>query len=238
MPTLEQARLWYPHNDPAHGFEHVRRVYALAHRLALEEGANVKIVLAAALLHDATPPTGEWPEDFEERLLSAQRRAHEQLAAAFAGHILAQEGWPCAEIRAVQHAIRAHRFRDPGEIPQTLEAKVLFDADKLDAIGAIGAARAIAYATQRGEPPYAPPSETFLREGRLAPGETHSAYHEYCFKLVRIKDRLYTASGRRLAQERHHQMVAFFEALAAQAGEAWQAAPPFSDDEDPAPALT
>jgi uncharacterized protein len=118
----------------------------------------------------------------------------------------------------VKHCIRAHRYRDRQEPPQTLEAKVLFDADKLDAIGAVGVARAIGYAIQAGQPAYAPPSAQFLETGELEPGEPHSAYHEYHFKLRRIKDRMLTATGRKMAVERHQVMAEFFERLAREMG--------------------
>jgi uncharacterized protein len=114
----------------------------------------------------------------------------------------------------VQHCIRAHRFRDDSENPATLEARILFDADKLDAIGAIGVARAIGFAMQAGQPEYAHPSDLFLQTGQLDQGELHSAYHEYIYKLRKLKERLYTTTARRIATDRHRLMVAFFEQLA------------------------
>jgi uncharacterized protein len=96
----------------------------------------------------------------------------------------------------------------------------LFDADKLDAIGAVGAARAIAYAARRGQLAYTPPSARFLQGGGRQPGEQHSAYHEFIFKLQALKARILTPGGRRLAEERHRFMEAYFERLAAEtAGE-------------------
>jgi uncharacterized protein len=228
------ARRWYPQGDPVHGFDHILRVLRLAEQLALAEGADVEIVRAAALLHDAmeqananvgargqTPaeaglPSG--PERPGAEIRQAARPAHHHTSAEIAAVVLAGEGWPPERIAAVQHAIRAHRFRDVSEAPQSLEARVLFDADKLDAIGAIGAARAVAYAAQHGQPAYAPPSQQFLETGRLEPGEPHSAYHEFCFKLRRIAERLHTPSARSLAAERHRRMTAFFEQLAEEAG--------------------
>lgn len=209
MPTLEQARAWYPPDDPTHGFEHVLRVLALAETLAQAEGADLEIVRAAALLHDAEPPQAQ------DDSTDAERRAtHHHASADFAAYILAQEGWPPERIRAVQACIRSHRFRDPAHPPESLEAQVLFDADKLDAIGAVGVARALAYAVRQGAPVYAPPSAQFLQTGQLAPGEAHSAYHEYCFKLSKLKDRLFTRTARRMGEERHARMAAFFAALA------------------------
>lgn len=207
MPTIEQARAWYPTNDAVHGFDHILRVYRLAERLALSEDADLEIVRVAALLHDA-----QYDQGAKESTHS--RQEHHLESAEVAAQVLEAEGWTAERIAAVQHCIRAHRFRDTSEQPQTLEAKVLFDADKLDAIGAIGVARAIAYATQADQPLYATPSPQFLKSGRTQPGEPHSAYHEYLFKLRTLKDLMYTKTGRALANERHRFMAHFFERLA------------------------
>ena len=203
MPTLEQARYWYTADDPVHGFDHILRVYRLAEHLAGLEGADLEIVRAAVLLHDAS-------------LETHVRGEHQVAGAEFARRVLEDEGWEEPRIQAVQHCIRAHRFRDDSEQPETIEAQVLFDADKLDAIGAIGVARAVAYAAQAGQPIYAPASEQFRQTGQGEPGEPHSAYHEFLFKLVKIKERMYTSSGRRIASQRHAYMTAFFARLAAE----------------------
>lgn len=203
MPTVEQARAWYAGADPVHDFQHVLRVLALAERLAREEGADAEIVRAAVLLHDAD---GAAPDD------SAGRAAHHEQSARFAGEVLAAEGWPAERIAAVQHCIRAHRFRGT-EAPQTLEARILFDSDKLDVIGAIGAARAVAYAALAGQPLTGEPSERFRETGQKEPGEPHTPYHEYLFKLSRIRERLHTRSARALAEDRQRYLQAFFERL-------------------------
>lgn len=205
MPTIEQARAWYQHNDQVHDFDHVLRVYRLAERLALAEGADIEIVRAAALLHDAEAASGE----IDERL------AHHELAARFAGEALAAEGWQQDRVKAVQHCILTHRFR-AGSEPESLEAKVVFDADKLDAIGAIGAARALAYAVLHGQPLYADPSPRFQEEFEIEPGEPYTAYHEFLFKLSRIRERLQTESGKAVAEERHAFMAEFFSRLGAE----------------------
>jgi uncharacterized protein len=204
MPTLEQAQSWYP-ADPVHGFDHIRRVFNLAGQIARAEGADLAIVQAAALLHDA--------QDNRKPSESHARTNHQHTSADFAAEILAGEGWPEARIAAVQHCIRAHRFRDDSEPPSSPEAKILFDADKLDAIGAIGVVRAVGYAIIHGNPPYAEPSQHFLATGETEAGEPHSAYHEYLFKLRKLKDRLYTPTAQAIAAERHQLMENFFEQL-------------------------
>lgn len=204
MPDLIQARAWYSQNDLVHGYDHMLRVYRLAECLAAAEGADLEIVRAAALLHDASPPTGT----------TRSRQTHHEAAADFAHHILLEEGWSPDRIGAVCHAIRAHRFRDHLDTPSSLEAQVLFDADKLDAIGAIGVARALAFALQNQQPVYATPSQEFHQTGHLQLDEPHSAYHEYIYKLSKIKAQLYTAQGRRMATDRHEVMTIYFEQLA------------------------
>jgi uncharacterized protein len=206
LPTIEQARQWYQDSDAVHNFDHVLRVYRLAERLAREEGADVEIVRAAALLHDAV---GSAPGENQERA------DHHEISSQFAAQVLGEEGWPEERIKAVQHCIQAHRFRST-EAPQTIEAMVLFDADKLDAIGAVGAARAIAYAALDDKPFYAEPSQQFMDSFKLADGELHSSYHEYIFKLRRIPGRLYTESGRKLAEGREKFLEQFYSQLGAE----------------------
>lgn len=205
MPTIKAARTWYPEIDPVHGFDHILRVYRMVEKLATAEGADLEIVQAAALLHDAQ---GSQTSGGEEGRLD-----HHQASAEFAHQILAAEGWSVNRIAAVQHCILAHRFRDNSNIPQTLEAKILFDADKLDVIGAVGVARTIAYDVVVNQPIYAEPSTRFLESGQKEPGEPHSSYHEYLFKLRLIKDRLYTKTAQAIAEQRHHFMVQFFDRL-------------------------
>lgn len=209
MPTVEQARVWYTQADPIHDFAHVLRVYRMAESLALAEGADLDIVRAAALLHDAQ---GATPSSAQGG--SAEERAsHHQSSAEFAALVLREEGWPIEKIAAVQHCIRAHRYRSSGETPFTIEAKVLFDADKLDVLGAIGAARTIGYAVLDGQPFYSEPSEKFLRSGIKEDGEPHSSYHEFIFKLRNVKDRLFTPTARALAEKRHQYLVDFYEQM-------------------------
>lgn len=208
MIDIETARGWYPATDPVHGFDHILRVYRMAERLAIEEQADLDIVRAAALLHDAQ---GSQTEGGEEG-----RQDHHHASSDFARHILENEGWPPDKILAVQHCIRAHRFRDNTEQPQSLEAKILFDADKLDVIGAVGVARTIAFDVVVNQPIYVEPSARFLETGEKEPGEPHSSYHEYLFKLSKIKDRLFTKTAQQLAEERHHFMDEYFDRLGAE----------------------
>jgi uncharacterized protein len=208
MPTIEEAKTWYPQNDPVHGFDHVLRVYQMAERLCQAENADLEIIHAAVLLHDALGSETSGGD--------IGRSDHQHASANFARQVLEAEGWPEERVKAVLHCIRSHRFRDISEQPQTIEAKILFDADKLDAIGAIGVARALSYSVSEGVPFYTEPSDHFLKTGNTEPGEPHTAYHEHLFKLSKIKTLLYTNSAQSIAEERHRIMDKFFKQLAAE----------------------
>jgi uncharacterized protein len=131
--SVEAARQLYERAGSGHDFDHALRVLQVARRIALAEGADLAIVSAAALLHDIGEGEG--------------RKDHHLLGAAMTREILREQ--PPEFVDAVAHAIEAHRFRaDPA--PRTLEARVVSDADKLDAIGAIGVARVFAHAGSRG----------------------------------------------------------------------------------------
>jgi uncharacterized protein len=202
MLTLEKARAWYPEYDGVHGFDHIERVYGMCEVIGLREGADLEILRAAALLHDARcshPVNGE-------------RTNHHIESAEFAERVLLKEGWELTKIRAVQHCIISHRFREKAT-PETIEAKVLFDADKLDVVGAVGVVRALAYASQVKQPAYATPSNEFLKNGTKLPGEPHSAYHEYIYKLRKISELLFTQTARQIAQRRQAFLNEFFEEL-------------------------
>jgi uncharacterized protein len=213
LPSLEEAERYYAGADPVHDFRHVRRVLALAERIGRAEGADLEVLRAAVLLHDvagAVPAAGE----------GSERATHHTASARFAQEVLTAEGWPPERIEAVLHCIRAHRFRG-NEAPHSLEAQILFDCDKLDVLGAIGVARAMAYAALAGQPLTGEPSERFRATGEKEPGEPHTPYHEFLFKLSRVPGRLHTAAARALAVERARYLAEYFERLKREtAGEA------------------
>ncbi len=196
MITVDEARRYYAGASSDHDFDHVLRVLALAERIARAEGGDLEVVRAAALLHDI----GRAEE-------ATTGRDHAEIGAERAREILT--GHPPEKVEAVVHAIAAHRFR-AGPAPATPEARALFDADKLDAIGAIGIARAYAYAGARGQRLWVPP-ETARAEGENA--ERYSPVHEFVVKLSRLKDVMTTETGRAIAEERHAFMLAFFQRL-------------------------
>jgi uncharacterized protein len=205
MITVQQARRYYAAADPVHDFDHILRVLALVERIGAAEGADMEILRAATLLHDASGATpGE-----------TSRQEHHLASAEVARTVLQAEGWPEERLEAALHCIRAHRFRG-AEAPQSLEAQILFDCDKLDVLGAIGVARTVAYAALAGEPLTGEPSEKFKATRQKEPGEPHTPYHEFLFKLSRVKDQLHLASTRAVAEARHQYLAEYFERLAAE----------------------
>lgn len=190
--TPEQVRPLYQ-NDAAHDFDHVLRVWATAHHIGRLENANLEILNAAVLLHDIARA------DQDRTGID-----HAQAGARRANIILRDGGHSPQFIEAVCHAIETHRFRT-GAAPRSLEAKILYDADKLDSIGAVGVARAFAFGGHFNRPLW-----------READGGEHTTAQEYRQKLAKVKDKLFTATAKTIAVQRHQVMVEFFEQLAAE----------------------
>jgi uncharacterized protein len=202
MITVDEARGYYHGAESGHDFDHVMRVLALAERLAHTEGADVEIVRAAALLHDIARAD----ED------ASNSGDHAQMAADRARALLIERGVTPERAEQVAHAIAAHRFRG-STAPQTLEAKILFDADKLDSIGAIGVARAYAISGVLNQRLW---SE--VTPGAVATRDQHNSHHtavaEFVVKLSKVRERVHTAAARQIAEDRHAYMAQFFDRLA------------------------
>ena len=204
MITIEEARSYYGNHDAVHDFDHVLRVLALAERIGQAEGADMEVMRTAVLLHDV----GRAQADTDGL-------DHAALGAAQVREILA--GQPSAKVEAVAHAVAAHRYRADAE-PETLEAQVLFDADKLDAIGAVGIARAFAYGGAHGQRLWVPVESVNAARWKKEGDDpnAHTPIHEFVVKLSKLKSRLFTPTGRAIAGERHAFMVSFFERMDAE----------------------
>lgn len=200
MITIAQAKTYYDGAESAHDFDHVLRVLALAERLAFAEHANLDIVRAATLLHDIARADEDTTGG--DHALMAAERAHK---------ILRERGVTIAQADAVAHAIAAHRFRSSTP-PQTIEARVLFDADKLDSIGAVGVARAYQVSGALNQRLWSQVSSD-AEATRNQRNSQHSAYAEFVVKLSRVRERLYTPTAKKIAEERHAYMVEFFARL-------------------------
>jgi uncharacterized protein len=182
----------------SHDWDHTRRVCRLCDRMAAAEQADLDVVRIAALLHDI----GRARQDASNGSI-----CHAREGARLAGPIVENLPLSGRQKKNVLHCISTHRFRGH-RAPETLEAKVLFDADKLDAIGAIGVARAFLFAGEVGARLHNP-------DVRIESTQPYTAddtgYREYRVKLCKIRDRMVTATGRQLAEARHRFMEAYFE---------------------------
>ncbi len=182
----------------SHDWEHTERVYRLCLHIGAIEGADLEVLAMAAFLHDIG-------RAHQDRALGSV--CHAEIGSGIAREILDDFSIPRDRKDNIIHCILSHRYRN-SHVPKTLEAKCLFDADKLDAIGAVGIARAYLFAGEVGavlHNPDAVPEETrpYSRDD--------TGYREFRVKLSRIKDRMITAEGKRMAEERHAFMEAFFE---------------------------
>jgi uncharacterized protein len=197
---IEESQRHFVSSPPTHDWMHTQRVLELCMHMGKEEGADLEVLFAAALLHDIARDEAD-----------SHGTCHADLSAEQALPLLEQCNFPKEKREAVIHCIKAHRFR--GDIqPQTLEAEVLFDADKLDALGAIGVCRAYAYAGENKQRLYSALDErTQLK--KVTNHAQHSPVAEFRLKLGKLKDRMFTRSGKRLAAERHEFMLNFFNRL-------------------------
>lgn len=182
----------------SHAWDHTQRVCRLCERIGRAEGADMAVVRSAAFLHDI----GRMAQDESAGVI-----CHAERGEWMARPLVDTFALSPARRENILHCIRSHRFR--GEHPpRTIEARVLFDADKLDAIGAVGVARAFLFAGEVGARLHTPG----VRPEETQPySENDTGYREFRLKLSRIRERMLTAEGRRLAEERHRFMERFFE---------------------------
>ena len=190
--------------DPAHDWLHVERVAANARAISLAEGADVEITVAAALLHELFNHPKGHPES---------RRSGE-ICAEHAREALRMVRWPEGRIEPVCYAIRVHPF-SLGVTPETLEAKVLQDADRLDAIGAIGVARCFATCSDMKRPFYDPDDPLCERR---APDDKRWGVDHFYKKLLGIEERMHTATARAMANDRSAFMKLFLKQFGAEVG--------------------
>ena len=166
----------------AHTFDHSMRVYSLSMQLSKGLRVNMRVLEAAALLHDVGRPQEE-----------ESGVSHSILSGEMSRECLRELGYTAEEIQQITDAIRTHRFSENLE-PRSLEGLILSDADKLDAMGAIGVYRAIAQAAASGKGV----------QGFLDHAEE---------KLLRLKDLMYTSPAKKLAAERHKTLHEFVQQL-------------------------
>ncbi|MBN1622708.1 MAG: HD domain-containing protein [Endomicrobiales bacterium] len=184
----------------SHGWEHTERVYSMAVHIGRKEKADLDVVKLAALLHDIA-------RSYEDK--SNGKICHAQKGAQISRRILEKLKVDKEKINSVVHCIQVHRFRKSLR-KDSLEAKVLFDADKLDSIGAVGIGRAFLFAGEVGAKLHNKGID--LKKTKPYTKED-TAYREYMVKLRHIKKRMLTKEGKRLAEKRHRFMRQFFNRL-------------------------
>ena len=195
-PFEDLAGTLMPHaaegDDGSHDIAHILRVFKNAMRIHAREGGDPRIIAAAVLLHDCVAVEKNSP----------LRSQASRLAAEKASGILSELGWSRSDIASVAHAITAHSF-SANIVPETLEAKILQDADRLDAIGMIGAARCFYIAGRMGSGLYDPIDP--LAQKREPDDKTFAIDH-FEVKLFKLADGFQTAAGRALARQRHERL--------------------------------
>lgn len=192
-------------NDSAHDAEHIYRVLGMANRLAdcMDIPLDRDVLTAAALLHD----TGR-VEQFQNPAI-----CHAEAGSVKAYRFLLELGWSEDKAAHVRGCVLTHRSRTDRR-PQTTEAKLLFDADKLDVSGAIGIARTLCYAGEIGAALYSRDENGLLLTG--SEDGPNTFLQEYKHKLEHIGDGLYTAAAKEIAVRRLPAASAFYESLLAE----------------------
>ena len=171
-------------NDPAHDFEHIMRVYRNAEKICKIENGNKKLILSAVLLHD---------------IIKNKNQINSALKSAKLAEIILKENhFSSDEIMVISDAIKNHSF-SKNKIPSTPEGKILQDADRLDAIGAIGLARVFSFSGSNNRPFY-DPKDPFSKNRNL--NDNKWALDHFFEKLLKLEAKMNTKTGKLLAKRR------------------------------------
>ncbi|TFF87597.1 MAG: HD domain-containing protein [Promethearchaeota archaeon] len=173
-------------DDDLHGFPHVERVYEICVELGEKLNANLLVLKIAALLHDIGRIQEEIP---------SEKRNHAEISAEIASNFLEENGCNLSlpDLENILHSIRAHSFSN-NVVPETLEAKILSDADKLDALGAIGLYRTIGFTIQKG-------------------GNLNKVIDHLENKILKLKDLMHLNITKRIAEERQQIVLDFYNKI-------------------------
>lgn len=187
--------------DSAHDKEHIYRVLYLALEIAKDESnVNMDVLIAACLLHDI----GRLEQ------LENPKLRHEQVGSHKAYAYLMENNWSEKCSQHVRECILSHRFRSENP-PVSIEAKILFDSDKLDVAGTLGIARTLLYKGNVSEPLYSLDSQGNVLDGTK--DDQPSFFQEYKYKLETLYDRFFTHRGMEIAKERKSSAVSFYNSM-------------------------
>lgn len=190
--------------DGSHDLSHIHRVWMNVRRLQDKEGGDLEALLAATLLHDCVAVEKNSPLRSQASTLSASKAAS----------ILQRMGWPAPRIELVAHAVQAHSF-SAGVEPLSLEARILQDSDRLDAIGMIGVARCFYIAGRMGSALYDITNPTAI--GRPYQDKRFTIEHFHT-KLLSLASGFQTVEGARLAAVRHARLKDFLDGFMEEIG--------------------
>ncbi len=186
-------------NDAAHDYEHVMRVFKNATMIARKEKADIKMITAAVLLHDIVSYPKSDPRSRNSSLESAEESKKILKKYDFSQH----------EIKIIADAIRDHSF-SRGAVPQTLEGKILQDADRLDALGSIGIARTFAVGGAENRPFYNK-EDPFCK--KRSPDDKSWTLDHFYKKLLLLEKSMNTKTGKIMARKRIKIMKSFLDQL-------------------------
>lgn len=193
-----EIRSKFQNDFSGHDWHHIERVHSNAMKIQEKEGGNSEVVSLLAILHDVS-----------DHKLNGGKLNQGGIEAAIIMHKI---GVHKDLIELVAPLVDEISFKGAGVSDQnsSLESKIVQDADRLDAIGAIGIARAFAYGGSRGRPMYSPEVNAELHDSfeEYANSKSHTINH-FHEKLLLLKDRMHTQTARELAQERHDFMILF-----------------------------
>lgn len=200
----KEAKKYFTNSGGCHDWSHVERVRDLALAIGKKEKVDLGIIEVAALLHDVGR---------KKEVASRGKFCHAEISAQLAEKVLKRLNFNKVQIKKITHSILAHRFRN-SRIPETIEAKILYDADKLDSIGAIGISRVFLFAGGEGSNKlYTKNEKKLAKNGGINStyNKKDSAALEYEVKLKHIKNKMFTKEGKRIAGERDKFMKIFFK---------------------------
>lgn len=197
----KEAKSILEDNFPSHDWSHIERVHDLCMKIARDTAADREILKLSAYLHDVARNKQDKTNGKIDHAIKGSKIARS---------ILKRHNYPKEKIEKICHCIEAHRFRND-KTPKSLEAKILFDADKLDSIGAIGIARSFAFVGEIKAKLY---DDEILFKKKISNADIYSqkdtAYREFLEKLSKVRQNMQTSQGEKIAGEREQFMVKFF----------------------------
>ncbi len=197
---IEKHMLTYMMNDGAHDCQHIYRVLYYALDIAKDYKVDMDVLIAACLLHDIG----------RETQFKNQKCSHAVVGADMAYKYLCEEGWSEGKANHVKECIFTHTYRSDN-LPKTIEAKILFDADKLDVTGAVGIARTMAYGGIVSEPLYSVDDNGNVLDGNG--DEQPSFFKGYNWELKNIYDKFFTSRAKEIAEKRRKISIDFYESM-------------------------